>query len=81
MLVGQLHTKAVLVLVPRVVITVPEKFARNVGREPKLVYPQGSVNRQLIPVPKIVNPVDPAKLEPIPIRQQEAGAGMRRPVP
>jgi hypothetical protein len=56
------------------VIAVPEKFARSVGREPKTIYLKGSIYRQLIPVPKIVNPVHPAKLEPVPICQQEACA-------
>src|SRR6185436_11168762 len=55
------------------VITIPEQFAGTVRCEPESAHLKSAVNAQLISIAKIVSPVYPAKLEPVAIRQKEAG--------
>src|SRR5258705_3297261 len=63
LLIRKLHAKCVLVFVPGVVIPIPKKFTGGIRLEAELVYLEGSIYRQFIPVTEVVSSAIPTKLD------------------
>jgi hypothetical protein len=63
LLIRKLHAKCVLVFVPSVVIPIPKEFTGGIRLKAELVYLEGSIYRQFVPVTEVVSSGIPTKLD------------------